>query len=143
MRSSLLASSGFTQIKFEGALARKKREAEYTDCKPDRREDQPVAEKEPEIDSRNTRADKRPGRRPQWRPVSLIAAGIALDVALMDAAGFVAASAALFWLTARAFDRRHPVRDLLFGVGFSGAAYLIFARVLSLTLPAGPFARWF
>ena len=92
---------------------------------------------------RGPRASRRQGAAPGWRPAGLIAAGIALDLALMERAGFVAASAALFWLTARAFDRRHPVRDLLFGVGFSAAAYLLFVRVLSVTLPPGPMARWF
>jgi putative tricarboxylic transport membrane protein len=81
--------------------------------------------------------------RPGWRPAFLIAAGIALDLVLMDGAGFVVASTALFWLTARAFDQRHPVRDALFAVGISASAYLIFVRVLNVTLPAGPMARWF
>lgn len=92
---------------------------------------------------RGSRASTPKGAGPGWRPAALIGAGIALDLALMDSAGFVVASAALFWLTARAFDRRHPVRDSLFAVGISAAAYLIFVRVLNVTLPAGPMARWF
>ena len=84
--------------------------------------------------------DRRSGR---WGPAALIAAGMALDLALMERAGFVLASTALFWLTARAFDRQHPGRDALFAFGVSTGAYLLFVRVLNVTLPAGFIARWF
>jgi putative tricarboxylic transport membrane protein len=80
---------------------------------------------------------------PGWGPAALIALGIALDLALMEHAGFVLASAALFWLTARAFDRQYPVRDALFALGVSAAAYLLFVRVLNVTLPAGFIGGWF
>ena len=72
----------------------------------------------------------------------MIALGIALDLALMERAGFVLASTALFWLTARAFDRQHPGRDALFAFAVSAGAYLLFVRVLNVTLPAGFIARW-
>ena len=75
-------------------------------------------------------------------PAALIAVGMALDLALMEWAGFVLASTALFWLTARAFDRQHPGRDALFAFGLSAVAYLLFVRVLNVTLPAGFIARW-
>ncbi len=78
----------------------------------------------------------------RWRPAALMAAGMALDLALMEQAGFVLASAALFWLTARAFDRQHPGRDALFALAVSTGAYLLFVRVLNVTLPAGVIARW-
>ena len=77
------------------------------------------------------------------RRVALIAAGMALDLALMEQAGFVLASTALFWLTARAFDRHHPGRDALYALAVSAGAYLLFVRVLNVTLPAGFIARWF
>ena len=79
----------------------------------------------------------------RWRPAALIALGMALDLALMEQAGFVLASTALFWLTARAFDRQHPGRDALFALGVSAGAYLLFVRVLNVTLPAGFIAGWF
>jgi len=79
----------------------------------------------------------------RWRPAALIALGIALDLMLMEYAGFVLASAALFWLTARAFDRHYPVRDALFALGVSAAAYLLFVRVLNVMLPAGFIGGWF
>src|SRR6185295_15933353 len=77
-----------------------------------------------------------------WRAIALIAAGILVDVLLVERGGFVIASTALFWMTARAFDPRHPARDALFGVAVSIGAYLLFARMLQLPLPAGILAGW-
>ena len=61
---------------------------------------------------------------------------------LVERGGFVIASTALFWATARAFDPRHPARDAIFAVAVSVGAYLLFARVLQLPLPAGVLAGW-
>jgi putative tricarboxylic transport membrane protein len=72
-----------------------------------------------------------------WRPVALIAAGILLNLLLAETGGFIVASAALFWFVARAFDAGHPLRDALFAVGVSVAAFLLFGRILDLQLPAG------
>jgi putative tricarboxylic transport membrane protein len=83
-----------------------------------------------------------PSAGPGWGPAALIAVGMALDLAMMERAGFVLASTALFWLTARAFDRQHPGRDALFALGVSAGAYLLFVRVLNVTLPAGFISRW-
>jgi putative tricarboxylic transport membrane protein len=77
-----------------------------------------------------------------WSSVGLVVVGIILHLALAERAGFVVASAVLFWLTARAFDERHPVRDAFFAVGLSVAAYLLFARLLEVSLPAGVLERW-
>jgi putative tricarboxylic transport membrane protein len=79
---------------------------------------------------------------PGWRPLALVATGVVLDLALAPRAGFVVASAALFWCTARAFDPRHPVRDALFAIGVSVAAFLLFGRLLDLQLPAGVLEGW-
>jgi hypothetical protein len=103
----------------------------------------------PEFAGRSpTTADATAGKRStmddqRWRPAALIAAGMALDLALMEQAGFVLASTALFWLTARAFDRQRPGRDALYALAVSAGAYLLFVRVLNVTLPAGFVARWF
>lgn len=83
-----------------------------------------------------------PSPKGAWRAITLIAAGIVLDLVLVERAGFVLASTALFWLTARAFDQGHPLRDAIFALGTSIGAYLLFARVLQLPLPAGVLARW-
>ena len=75
-------------------------------------------------------------------PIGWLAAGILAYLLLAERGGFVVASAALFWLTARAFDSRRPLRDAAFSVVISVGAYLVFARVLQLSLPAGVFAGW-
>ena len=80
---------------------------------------------------------------PSLAAAALIAAGMALVLAFMEQAGFVLASAALFWLTARAFNRQHPGRDAFFALAVSTFTYFLFVRVLKVTLPAGFTARWF
>jgi putative tricarboxylic transport membrane protein len=82
------------------------------------------------------------GTGPGWRPAALLAAGVVLDLAFMERAGFVITSAVLFWLTARAFDEGHPARDALLAVGVATSSYLLFVRVLNVTLPSGVLARW-
>jgi putative tricarboxylic transport membrane protein len=77
-----------------------------------------------------------------WRPAALLAMGVVIDLAFMERAGFVITSAILFWLTARAFDQRHPARDAAFAIGVATSSYLLFVRVLNVMLPAGLLARW-
>jgi putative tricarboxylic transport membrane protein len=91
------------------------------------------------IRSSDVRASTR--ARADWRPIALLAAGTALNLALMERAGFVIASAMLFWCTARAFDPRHPKRDAVVAIAMAVAAYVLFARVLQLSLPLGPLGR--
>lgn len=67
----------------------------------------------------------------------LMTGGVLLNLALIDAAGFVLASTALFWLTAHAFDSARPWRHVTFALGLSVAAYLLFAQLLDVTLPPG------
>ena len=84
-----------------------------------------------------------PGTEPaRWAPVGWLGVGIAIYLLLAEPGGFVIASAALFWCTARAFDSRRPFRDAAYSLVISVAAYLLFARVLQLTLPAGVLAGW-
>jgi putative tricarboxylic transport membrane protein len=78
-----------------------------------------------------------------WRPIALVSVGILLDLVLAERAGFIIASAVLFWFVARAFDPRHPLRDGVFAVSVSIAAYLLFGRVLDLQVPGGALAAWF
>jgi putative tricarboxylic transport membrane protein len=75
-------------------------------------------------------------------PIAWLTVGIVAHLLLAERGGFVIASAALFWFTARAFDKTHPVRDAAYALGISVAAYLLFARVLQLSLPAGILAGW-
>jgi len=75
-------------------------------------------------------------------PLVLLTGAVVLHLALLERAGFVIAAAVLFWLAARAFDPRHPLRDGVFAVALSAAAYVVFARMLQLSLPAGVLAGW-
>ena len=75
----------------------------------------------------------------RWRPLGLVAIAAVAYLMLAESAGFIIAAAILFWLTARAFDSRRPLRDALFAIALSTAAYILFARVLGLTLPPGLF----
>ncbi len=75
-----------------------------------------------------------------WRPIAWIVAGALANVALAETAGFVIASTALFWLVPRAFDARHPWRDAAYALGMGIAAYVLFADLLQVQLPAGVLA---
>jgi putative tricarboxylic transport membrane protein len=75
-------------------------------------------------------------------PILLVAAAVVINLLLAETAGFVIASAALFWLTARAFDAAHPIRDAVYAAAVSVGSYILFARMLDLALPAGVLAGW-
>lgn len=74
--------------------------------------------------------------------VMWIVLALVLNLLLAERSGFIVASAAMFWLTARAFDDRHPVRDIVIAAMLSIAAYVLFGRLLQLPLPAGLVERW-
>ena len=74
--------------------------------------------------------------------VWVMAVALGVNLLVVERAGFVVASAVLFWCTSRAFDDRHPVRDGVFALGVSISAYLLFARALQLPLPAGMLGGW-
>jgi putative tricarboxylic transport membrane protein len=74
-----------------------------------------------------------------WRPLALIGGGAALHVLLAETFGFIVAAAVLFWLVARAFDTRHPVRDLVCAFGVAAVSYALFDYALDLPLPGGVF----
>jgi putative tricarboxylic transport membrane protein len=68
-------------------------------------------------------------------PLALVGTGVVLHLILAERAGFIIAATVLFWCTARAFDNRHPVRDAVAALAISLASYMLFARVLQLSLP--------
>jgi putative tricarboxylic transport membrane protein len=78
----------------------------------------------------------------RWHGIVLISAGMIVDLLLLESAGFVLASAALFWLVARGFDKRRPLRDAAFALAVSALTYVLFVRFLKLSLPAGVLAGW-
>jgi putative tricarboxylic transport membrane protein len=74
--------------------------------------------------------------------VWLVALAAAANLLVAEPLGFVIGSTVLFWLTARAFDPRYPLRDAVVAVAVSFGAYLLFARVLQLSLPPGLLGGW-
>jgi putative tricarboxylic transport membrane protein len=84
-----------------------------------------------------------PGTEPgRWLPLGWLGSGIVAYILLAEPGGFVIASAILFWCTARAFNSRRPIRDAAYSVAISVCAYLLFARLLQLALPAGVLTGW-
>lgn len=65
----------------------------------------------------------------------------ALGLSVPLEAGFVLGASALFVATARAFGQPLGWRSFSIGLGLTTLVFLFFARVLSLTLPVGPFER--
>jgi putative tricarboxylic transport membrane protein len=72
----------------------------------------------------------------------LILGGVAALIAIIGFdGGFIFATTALFAATATAFGRRAILTDLAIGFVLSIAVYLMFTKVLTLSLPMGPLER--
>jgi putative tricarboxylic transport membrane protein len=71
------------------------------------------------------------------RSLGWLLAGLAADVALIERAGFIIASTALFVCTARAFESRRPLRDAAIGFVLALLAYVGFDRVLGYRIGSG------
>lgn len=73
-----------------------------------------------------------------------IAAGLTgLIASIALGGGFVLATTLVFACTARGFGRRAFVVDAIIGFVLGLAIFLIFSKLLTLILPAGPFERLF
>jgi putative tricarboxylic transport membrane protein len=78
------------------------------------------------------------------RAIALILAGQAGLIALIGlGGGFIAATAVLFATTSAAFGRRAIFTDLAIGLALGVAIFLMFDKLLTLSLPAGPLERLF
>lgn len=85
-----------------------------------------------------------PEREPvEVKPVVFIVAGLAAQMLLLKTAGFSIATGALFALTAFGLGRRKLWISLPIGIAFSFVVWIIFGRVLQLSLPAGPLENLF
>src|SRR5262249_31393676 len=79
---------------------------------------------------------------PAHLPVLLILGGLAVVIVLIGiGGGSTAAMPILSAATATAFGRRAYLVDLAIGVVLATATYLMFAKLLSLSLPSGPLER--
>ena len=74
--------------------------------------------------------------------IVLILGGLAALIAIIGlGGGFIVATAILFAATAAAFGRRAVHIDLAIGFVLGVAVYLLFDKLLTLSLPAGPLER--
>jgi putative tricarboxylic transport membrane protein len=74
-----------------------------------------------------------------WRAVVTIIVGFLLLTAMIGyGAGFIPAMTVLFAVTSYAFGRRSIVVDVTIGLGLSLLIYLLFSKLLALSLPRGP-----
>jgi putative tricarboxylic transport membrane protein len=78
------------------------------------------------------------------KAIALILGGIAALIAMIGlGGGFIPATAILFAATSAAFGRRAILSDLAIGLALGVAVYLLFDKLLTLSLPAGPLERLF
>ncbi len=74
--------------------------------------------------------------------IVLILGGLAALIAIIGlGGGFIPATTILFAATAAAFGRRAVHIDLAIGLVLAVAIYLLFDKLLTLSLPAGPLER--
>jgi len=85
-----------------------------------------------------------PAREPvAGMPVVCLVAGLAAQMLLLKPAGFSVATGMLFALTAFGFGRRRLWATIPVGIVLSFIVWVIFAKLLQLSLPAGPLEHLF
>lgn len=83
-----------------------------------------------------------PEREPErLSPIVWIVGGLVLQLLLLKPAGFSIGTGLLFAFTARAFGRGPLWLTIPVGIVFALAVWLVFSRLLMLSLPAGPLER--
>ncbi len=76
------------------------------------------------------------------RAILLILGGLVAVIALIGlGGGFIIAMTLLFAMTATAFGRVNFLADLAIGFALAVVVYLMFDKLLALSLPAGPLER--
>jgi putative tricarboxylic transport membrane protein len=76
------------------------------------------------------------------KAIVLILGGLLALIAIIGLnGGFIPATTVLFVATAAAFGRRALLTDLAIGLGLAILVYLLFAKLLTLSLPMGPIER--
>lgn len=74
-----------------------------------------------------------------WKPILLILGGLAALIVLIAIGwGFMIGTALLFAVTSTAFGRRAFVTDLAIGAVIALVIHVLFAKLLTLSLPTGP-----
>jgi len=76
------------------------------------------------------------------KPVLLILGGLAALISIIQfGGGFIPAIAVLFASTSAAFGRRAVIADLIIGAVLALIVFLLFSKLLTLSLPIGPLER--
>jgi putative tricarboxylic transport membrane protein len=79
-----------------------------------------------------------------WKAVGWVGAALASLIGVIAAGGgFILGSTLLFMFTARAFGRKNFVVDFIIGFVIAVLIFLLFNKLLSLSLPSGPLERLF
>jgi putative tricarboxylic transport membrane protein len=78
-----------------------------------------------------------------FKTMSLVVAGIAGHVILLEKIGFIVAAAVSFYLVAYAFGARRIVKDLAIAIAFAVISYYAFTKGLNIRLPQGIFENLF
>ncbi|CAA9585742.1 MAG: hypothetical protein AVDCRST_MAG87-3929 [uncultured Thermomicrobiales bacterium] len=74
---------------------------------------------------------------PDWTTIAGIGAGLVAYMLLIERAGFIIASTALFTITAFSMGSRNIFRDVGLGIVIAVGAYLAFSEGLEVDLPEG------
>jgi putative tricarboxylic transport membrane protein len=89
------------------------------------------------------RGDTPPREKDDLPPIAWIVGGLAAQMLLLSTAGFSIATGLLFAATVKAFGRGPLWRTIPIGIVFALVVWVIFAKGLDLTLPAGPLEKLF
>jgi putative tricarboxylic transport membrane protein len=76
-------------------------------------------------------------------PLVWIVGGLALQLATLRIVGFSIATGIMFACAARGFGQRPLLLNVAVGIPLAFAVYVVFAKLLRLTLPTGPLERLF
>ncbi len=83
-----------------------------------------------------------PEAKTDWSVIVIITVGLACYAALMEFAGFIIASAVLFFISAFAMGSRRFARDVAIALAIGIAIFLVFDTWLGVRLPAGELGEW-
>lgn len=77
-----------------------------------------------------------------WAVIAFIAVGLVCYAILMESAGFMFASAVLFFLSVYGMGSRRYLRDAVLAVALAVAIFLVFDTWLGVRLPTGELTEW-
>jgi putative tricarboxylic transport membrane protein len=87
--------------------------------------------------------EEAPGGYDRGAVLTIMGGFLALTACIGLGGGFIPAMTILFAVTAWAFGRRAPFVDAGIGFGLSVIIYLLFSKLLALSLPMGPLEKLF